>query len=98
MMTTDKQDMLEHIKKVHENIALTLGTVLAMTLVGYFFTYSALADSNHAQWLWFEAVSSVFIVIALIYLRRIALTMTKLRFSKNKAYQVFLQSFTVKDL
>jgi len=97
-MTTNKQDMLEHVKKVHENIALTLGTVLAMILVTYFFTYSALADSNHAQWLWFEGVSSVLIVVALIYLRRIALAMTKLRFSKNKAYQELLQPFTVKDL
>ena len=97
-MTTDKQDVLEHIKKVHENIALTLGTVLSMILVVYFLTYSALADSNYPQWIWFEGISSVLIVIALIYLRRIALAIKKLRFSNKQAYQAVLESITVNDL
>jgi len=97
-MSDDKEMILAHIKNTHENIAITLGVVLAMTLVAYFFTYSGLADSKYASWLWFEAVSSILIVIVLIKIQKVAFFLTKLRFMGKKSYQNLLSHTSLHDL
>jgi len=61
---TDKntqEDMLENIKNTHENIALTIGVLLSLTLIAYFLSYSELANSTHTNLFWFEMISSIFI-------------------------------------
>ena len=97
-MCDNQQEKLEKIKKAHENMSLTLGTILAMTLVAYFFTYSGLADSKYAGLLWFEGVSSVFIIWALIKIQTISLFLTKLRFKGKAEYKDFLQTLSLDDL
>ena len=61
----NQQVIVEKIKNAHENIAITVGTLLAMLLVVYFLTYSALANSDYTALFWFEMLSSPVIVMAL---------------------------------
>jgi len=90
--------MLEKIKQSHENIALTLGTILAMTLVAYFLSYSALANSTHMSLFWFEMLSSPIIVMALFYIRRIAFALLKVRFMGSPECRQFLDRLKLSDL
>jgi len=92
------QEIMEKIKKTHENITLSLGTLLSLILIGYFMSYSALANSHYTALFWFEMISSIFIVMALFYIQRIALFFTKLRFTRRADYQAILQSITLNDL
>ncbi len=97
-MLENQQEKLERIKKTHENIALTLGTILAITLVVYFFSYSGLADSKYANFIWFEAVSSLLIIWALIKIQALALFFTKLRFKCKTEYRDIVQNLALDDL
>jgi len=98
MMTDHKQEILEKIKSAHENIALTVGTLLAMTLVAYFLTYSALANSDYTSLFWFEMLSSPVIVMALFYIRKIAFLLLNIRFMGSKEHKKFLEDIQLSDL
>jgi biotin transporter BioY len=97
-MTDSQQELLASIKKTHENIALTLGTILAMILVVYFLSYSALANSTHISLFWFEMISSIFIVWGLMKIQAIALFFTKLRYQCKADDKEFIQALSLDDL
>ncbi len=97
-MTEYKQDTLEKIKQSHENIALTLGTILAMLLVAYFLSYSALANSNYTWLFWFEMLSSPVIVMGLFYIRNIAFLLLKIRFMGSFECKQVLGQLQLADL
>ncbi|MDQ6995448.1 MAG: hypothetical protein Q9M18_07630 [Mariprofundaceae bacterium] len=92
------EEMLENIKSTHENIALTIGTILSMILVAYFLSYSELANSTHNTIFWFEMISSFFIVAGLFYIQRIAFSLLKIRYIANDTYKAALTSLTFNDL
>jgi len=94
----NQQDIVEKIKNAHENIALTVGTILAMTLVAYFLTYSALANSTHTSLFWFEMLSSPVIVMALFYIRTIAFLLLKIRFMGSPECKQMLDQIQLSDL
>ncbi len=94
----DQQAIIEKIKNTHENIALTVGTLLAMTLVVYFLTYSALANSTYTSLFWFEMLSSPVIAMGLFYIRRIAFSLLKIRFMRSGEYKQALDTLQLSDL
>jgi len=98
MTDTVNQDILENIKNTHENIALTIGVILSLTLIAYFLSYSELANSEHTGLFWFEMISSIFIVAGLFYLQRIAFALLPIRYMTNKTYKAALSNLTLHDL
>ena len=91
-------ETLEKIKQSHENIALTLGTIFSLILIAYFLSYSALANSNYTSLFWFEMISSIFIVLGLFYIQRIAFSLLGIRFMGNADCKQALQSLSLQDL
>lgn len=94
----NKQALLEKIKGSHENITLTVGTLLAMVLVVYFLTYSGLANSTYTSLFWFEMLSSPVIVMALYYIRNIAFLLLKIRFMRSPEHRAVLDQLQLSDL
>jgi len=92
------EEMLEKIKSTHENITIAIGTLLSLVLIGYFMTYSNLADSKHSGLFWFEMISSIFIAFGLYYVQRIAFALLKLRYISNQPYKEAVASITLNDL
>jgi len=97
-MTEHQEDMLEQLKNSKENIALTIGVLLSMTLVAYFLSYSELANSEHMGLFWFEMISSIFIVAGLFKIHSLAFALLKLRYMGNTDMKALLASLTVDDL
>jgi len=97
-MIEHQQDILEKIKNTHENIALTLGTILAMTLVAYFLSYSELANSTYTSLFWFEMLSSPVIVMCLYYIRGISFALLKIRFMGSDECKQVLNQLKLSDL
>ena len=92
------EEMLDNIKSTHENIALTIGTILSLILVAYFLSYSELANSTHTNIFWFEMISSIFIVAALFYIQRIAFALLNIRYIGNQAYKDAVAALSFDDL
>jgi len=97
-MMKHQQDIVEKIKNTHENIALTVGTLLAMILVVYFLTYSALANSTYTWLFWFEMFSSPVIVMGLFYIQNIAFFLLNIRFMGSEECKKVLAQLQLSDL
>jgi len=92
------EEMLENIKSTHENIAITIGTLLSIVLIAYFLSYAQFADSKYPSLFWFEMISSFFIVAGLVYVQRIAFALLSIRYMANASYKAAVASLTLNDL
>lgn len=66
------------IKNTQNNIAVVLGTVLALIMCGYFFTYALLTDMGRYDLLWAEALSSLVMLLILFNLKKVSFLLARL--------------------
>lgn len=90
--------VIKAVKKAHERIMVFGGVVIGITLIGYFFSFAQLIDRGYMAAVWFQAFSSVAMVVALFYLKRLSFLVIKLTYGRREAYRSFLSSIVVSDL
>ena len=90
--------IIRKIKKAHENITIVAGVTIGMILLTYFFTFAQLVDSGYFGLVLFETVSSIVLVIALIFLRQVSFFFVKLFYGHRSACKAFLAAVTASDL
>jgi len=98
MTEQHRDEAMQGIRKTQENFALGIGITIAMLLSAYFFTYAQLADHGLSGLLWFEAISSVVMVVMLLQLKRISFFCAKLLLGRRARYRETLASMTAADL
>ncbi len=65
-------DLRAKARRLRENIAVALGSLVAILLSIYFFTYAWLVDKGLTGWLWFEILSAAAMLILLFRLKAVA--------------------------
>lgn len=98
MPQQDTLSAITQIKKTHENFMVSLGVLIGTLLVVYFFTYGALVDSVTSSLIWFEVITSILMVLVLLFLRQVCFFLTKLKLGRNVKYRAVLASIRVADL
>ena len=96
-----QQDTLTAIRQIHktlENFMVSLGIVIGMLLVIYFFTYGALVDSPTSSLIWFEVVTSILMVLVLVYLKRVSFFLTRLKLGRRADCGKVLKQLAYADL
>ena len=88
---------LQKIRKTHERIAVTTGTIMAVIMCAYFFTFSDLIDQGATGLLWLEIVTSVLFLFGLIFLKRLAFFITRLVLGTNPECRDALKGLTAAD-
>ena len=78
MSSPDREESIATIKKTQENIAVVIGTIFALTMCVYFFTYAMLVDKGLSGGLWTMGISSVLMLLILIYLKPVSFFLTRL--------------------
>lgn len=97
-MSEQKLDAIRRIKKTHENFVVALGITIGLILGVYFFSFAALIDSAPPIAIQFLMVTTVLLVLALIYVKRIALFFTRLKLGRKSEYKPLLAALVVADL
>jgi cobalamin biosynthesis protein CobD/CbiB len=98
-MTEENDIMIQQkIKKMHSRIVTVAGTFMGVVLSIYFFTYSTLLDQGNNFLLWFEIITAVLFIFGLIYLKRLALFITRILLSTDSDCRRMLKGITVADL
>lgn len=77
-MTDQPKNTPARFKKVQENIAVVIGTIIALTLCVYFFTYAMLVDKGLSDMLWAQGLSAIAMVLILIYLKQVSFLLARL--------------------
>lgn len=98
MPTQDTLNAIVQIKKTHENFMVSIGILIGVILVVYFFTYGALVDSVTSSLIWFEVITSVMMVVVLVFLRRVCFFLTRLKLGRRVEYAQLLHRMDVADL
>jgi len=88
----------QKIKKIYSRIVIIAGTIMGFAMCIYFFTYGTLIDYGYDLLLWFEFITTVLFVFGLIYLKRLALFITRILLSRNTDCRRMLKSMTIADI
>lgn len=91
-------DHIYKIKKTTENIAVTVGILFGTILGIYFFSMSELVNRGMTGALWFLAISSVLLVIGLVFVRKLAFKVTRTMLGNKPQYQAIFAAIVLKDL
>lgn len=97
-MSEQQLAAIRRIKKTHENLVVTIGITIGVILGLYFFSFAALIDSARPYVIEFMMVSTVLLVVALIYVKRIALLFTRLLLGRKAECRPLLAQLVVSDL
>ena len=98
MSQQETRSAIEQIKKTHENFMVSIGILTGMMLVLYFFTYGALVDSPTSSLIWFEVVTSILMLLILVFLKQVALFLTRLKLGRRANYRTLLANIQAVDL
>ncbi len=97
-MSDNQPEIIESIRKKQENIALTIGVTLAMTLSVYFFTYALVTDKGLTNVLWLMGISSIVIVVMLFRLQSVSFFVARLWLARRPGYrEVFASMSATKE-
>lgn len=97
-MSEQQLETIRRIKKTHENLVVTLGITIGIILGVYFFSFATLIDSAPPIAMQFLMVTTVLLVLALVYVKRIALFFTRLLLGRKADCKRVLALLAVADL
>lgn len=86
------------IKSAHDRIMTILGVTFGVLLLVYFFTFAQLVDRGYMGLVWFEAVTSVLLVIGLFRLKHLSFRVVKLVCGGRRGFRPLLDAIEVADL
>lgn len=98
MSQHDTLNAIQQIKKTLENFMVSIGILIGTILVIYFFTYGALVDSVTSSLIWFEVITSVLMVIVLLFLKRVCFFLTRLKLGRRAGYSAVFSKLVAADL
>ncbi|PIP02414.1 MAG: hypothetical protein COW18_13530 [Zetaproteobacteria bacterium CG12_big_fil_rev_8_21_14_0_65_54_13] len=94
MTSSDPSATIASITKKQENIAVVIGVTFALTLCIYFFTYAMLVDKGYSGGLWLMGISSILMLLILIYLKPVSFFLTRLWLGRKPAYREAIAAMT----
>ena len=97
MSKQDDFTPLQRIKKSQENTVVTLGVAIGFVLLLYFFSFAAMVDAGSAV-AWFQAITTALMAVMLVFLKRVAFFLTRLRLRRRPRYRALLANLTLAEL
>ena len=90
-------DQLEIIKKIQNtqnNIKVFTAVPMGVLMILYFFSYATLIDNGLTGFLFFEIVTTVLFVLALIFLNPLSFFVVRLLYGSREPYKDVMQKLT----
>lgn len=94
MSDSSPASALQRLKAAHERIMTVAGMAMGILMVLYFFTFAQFIDRGYTGVVWFQAISSVLMVIALFMLRRVSFGLLRLFRGRHPEYRSLLAVMT----
>lgn len=98
MSQADRQQVIDALKKSQENFAVTIGVTFALLLSIYFFTYATFTDKGMSGMLWFQGITALLMLMALIKLKHVSFAMARIWLKRKADYRNTLATLSVHDL
>lgn len=98
MSDSEEYSPIQRIKKAQENTVVVLGVAIGFVLLLYFFTFAAMVDGRGSMMAWFQAVTTALMAAMLVFIKRIAFFLTRLRLRRRVEYRELFASLRSSDL
>ncbi len=98
MTSPEWEESIARIKKTQENIAVVIGTIFALTMCVYFFTYAMLVDKGLSGGLWTMGISSIVMLLMLIKLKSVSFFLARLWLGRRAELRDTFARLTAADL
>lgn len=85
---------VQRLKAAYERIMTVTGVAMGILMVLYFFTFAQFIDRGYTGVVWFQAISSVAMVIALFMLKRLSFFLLRLFYGRRAYYGSLLAVMT----
>lgn len=85
---------VQRLKAAYERIMTVTGMAMGILMVLYFFTFAQFIDRGYTGVVWFQAISSVVMVIALFMLKRLSFFLLRLFYGRRAHYGSLLAVMT----
>jgi hypothetical protein len=97
---TNENDLnsLQKIKTIHGRVTIIAGVIMGVALSSYFFTFGMLIDAGKTAILWFQLITMILFIFGLIFLKRLALFLTRLLLAYNADCRRLIKGMKVTDL
>ncbi len=89
---------IRRIKKTHENLVVTVGVLIGMTLLVYFFTFAMFVDKASTALIWFEIITTILMALILVFLKKVGFFLTKLLLGRRSDCRAVLAALVAADL
>lgn len=74
------------------------GVFIGIVLIAYFFTFAQFFDRGYMAVVVFQAISSVLLVVALVFLKRVSFYCLHRLYGRKPGYRAFLAAIDASDL
>jgi Kef-type K+ transport system membrane component KefB len=91
-------DAIQRIKKSQENFMVGIGILTGMVLIVYFFTFAMLVDTTTGAPVWFQAITTVAMVLVLIFLKRVGFFFARLWLGRRPGCKTVFGAIQASDL
>ena len=98
MSEQETLNALRRIKKTHENLVVTIGVLIGMTLLIYFFTFAMFVDKASTVLVWFETITAILMALMLVFLKKVGFFLTKLLLGRRPDCRAVLATLVAADL
>jgi len=98
MSEQETLNAVRRIKKTHENLVVTIGVLIGMTLLVYFFTFAMFVDKASTVLIWFEVITAILMALMLVFLKKVGFFLTKLLLGRHPDCRTVLAVLVAADL
>ncbi len=98
MSEQETLNAIRRIKKTHENLVVTIGVLIGMTLLIYFFTFAMFVDKASMVLVWFETITAILMALMLVFLKKVGFFLTKLLLGRRPDCRVVFTAIVAADL
>ncbi|MEE8378932.1 MAG: hypothetical protein V3R49_00965 [Gammaproteobacteria bacterium] len=98
MSEQEALNAIRRIKNTHENLVVTIGVLIGMTLLVYFFTFAMFVDKASTGLIWFEIITAILMALVLVFLKKVGLFLTKILLGRRSDCRTVLGMLVAADL
>jgi len=98
MSEQETLNAIRRIKNTHENLIVTVGVLIGMTLLVYFFTFAMFVDKASTVLIWFEIITAILMALMLVFLKKVGFFLTKILLGRRSDCRVVFAAIVATDL
>ena len=94
----DHLEVIQKIQQTQNNVKIFTAVPMGVLMILYFFSYATLIDHGLTGFLFFEIISSILFILALIFLNPLSFFVVRLIYGNRKDYKAIMGKLSAENI